>query len=287
MRAAAFFVLTAALSLAALPADAQEALPAVDGLSGKLMLSGGTGNGKDDSWAGLEGAVTFPLGHRFGMQLDLAGGGLDGPSDGKSAFYGGGAHLFWRDPSEGMVGIEASHAHLDDLGGVDLYSAGVEAERYLGALTVGGVMGVAGGSHASYSTPRGRFRYDLETQFVAGPYVTWYPDDNVALSASGAVAGDDVAAGIGIEFAPAVRTSYQPSFFVRGSLREGGEVAALAGINIYFGQRAKTLIRRHREDDPAIGNLMSLGFKGGIGFSLGAIWKFRHHKDNPTQNPCC
>jgi hypothetical protein len=283
MRTATFSTLAATVLLVAVPAHSQEALPAVDGPSGKLTLSGGGGNG--NPWGGLEGAMTFPLANRFGMQLDLAGGSVNGPREDRSAFYGAGAHVFWRDPSKGMVGIEAGGARLDALGGLNLYSAGVEAERYFGSVTLGGVMGLVDGSHATRSTSQGEYRYGLKRQFVAGPYVTWYPNDNLALSASGAIAGDNAVAGLGVEFAPATDSAYQPSFFVRGYLGEGGRAAALAGVTFYFGGRAKSLIRRQREDDPPIGNLASLGTKGGIGMALGAIWKFKKHKDNPTQIP--
>ena len=280
MRSILLTILAAAVSLGAAPARSQDSLPAVDGLSGKLRLSGATADG--DTSAGVEGAIAFPLAHRFGMQLDLGAGRMETSHDGRATYQGAGAHLFWRDPSQGMVGIETSYAHLDAYDGVHTYSAGVEAERYWDRFTLAGVMGVTGGSDTTVSNSEGRFRYDIKTEFVAGPRLTWYPDDNVALSASGAVAGDDVAAGLGVEFALASQHQYQPSLFARAVVGEGGEVYAMAGINIYFGQRSKSLIRRHREDDPPIANLSSHGYLAGLAFSLHAIKKFKQHKDNPT-----
>lgn len=280
MRSVLFTILTTAVLVCAAPARSQDELPAVDGLSGKLRLSGATVDG--DNSTGVEGAITFPLTHRFGMQLDLGAGRLETPYDGYAAYQGAGAHLFWRDPSKGMIGIETSYAHLNAYDGVHTYSAGVEAERYWDRFTLAGVMGVTGGSDTTVSNSQGRFRYDIKTEFVAGSRLTWYPYDNVALSASGAVAGDKVGAGLGAEFALASAHSYQPSLFVRAVMSEGGDVYALAGVNIYFGQRSKSLIRRHREDDPPIANLSSQGHLSGLAFTLHAIEKFKKHKDNPT-----
>ena len=282
IRHQSFCALVAAALLAAAPTAAQQPLPAVDGPSGKLMFIHGGANG--DKWTGLEGAVTVPLGHRFGLQLDGAAGGLDG-SLGKSAFYGTGAHLFWRDPSTGMVGIEAGFARLDAMGGINTYSLGLEAERYWNSVTLGGLVGLTDASGASHSTALGNFRYDPSAHFVAGTNLTWYPDDNLALTISGALSGSQMAAGMGVEWAPASTSSAQPSIFARAVLHEGGDVSALAGLSVYFGGQPKPLIRRHREDDPAIGNVMSNGTKAGILFALGSICKYRAHRDNPCHRP--
>lgn len=282
IRHQSFCTLLFAALLAASPAFAQQPLPAVDGPSGKVMFThGGTGG---DKWTGLEGAVTVPLGHRFGLQLDGAAGGLDG-STGQSAFYGTGAHLFWRDPSTGMVGIEAGFARLDAMGGINAYSLGIEAERYWSSVTLGGLIGLTDASGATNSAALGNARLDLGTHFVAATNLTWYPDDNLALTISGALSGSRVAAGVGVEWAPASTSSAQPSIFARAVLHEGGDVSALAGLSIYFGGQPKPLIRRHREDDPAIGNVMSNGTKAGIIFALGAICKFRAHGTDPCHRP--
>jgi len=239
-----------------------------------MVVHGGTGG---NNWTGLEGAVTMPLGQRFGLQLDGAAGRLDGSLE-KSAFYGTGAHLFWRDPSTGMIGIEAGFTHLNALGGINTYSLGLEAERYWNSITLGGLIGLTDASGETYVSSLGQ---GLSTQFVAGASLTWYPDDNLAVTASGAVLGGEMVAGIGVEWAPVSASTTQPSLFARAALHEGGDVTALAGLSIYFGGKPKPLIRRHREDDPTIGNVMGGGIKAGIGFTIGAICKFRQHGDNP------
>lgn len=270
-----FFAVVSLAMLSATPATAQQPVSAVDGPSGKLMvIHGGLG---DSRWTGLEGAVTLPLGQRFGLQLDGAAGGLDGVL-GNSAFYGTGAHLFWRDPSTGMIGLEAGFARLDARGGINTYSLGLEAERYWDSITLGGVIGLTDASGETFSPT---IAHDLSTQLVAGASLTWYPDDNLALTVAGAVAGGQALASIGAEWSPASANAMQPSLFARAALHEGGDVTALAGLSLYFGGKPKPLIRRHREDDPAIGNVMSNGTKAGIAFTIGAICKFRQHGDNP------
>lgn len=272
-----FFAVVSLAMLSATAAAAQHPLSAVDGPSGKLMvIHGGMGGNR---WTGLEGAVTLPLGQRFGLQLDGAAGELDG-SLGNSAFYGTGAHLFWRDPSTGMIGVEAGFARLDARGSINTYSLGLEAERYWDSITLGGVIGLTDASGETFSPTVG---HDLSTHFVAGTSLSWYPDDNLALTVAGAVAGGQAVASIGAEWAPTSASSMQPSLFARAALHEGGEVTALAGLSLYFGGKPKPLIRRHREDDPAIGNVMSNGTRAGIAFAIGAICKFRQHGDNPCQ----
>lgn len=91
--------------------SAGEPLPAVSSLNGKLSLSGGgTQPGYDvsgffpfdDDFEGgfkAKGSVTVPIAYRYGFQADGVLGTV------QDEFYGhGGAHLFWRDPSFGLLG---------------------------------------------------------------------------------------------------------------------------------------------------------------------------------------
>ncbi len=65
--------------------------PAVSAINGKIEALGGAVDG-EGAGAAL-GSVTLPLGERFGLQADAAYGEIDGEE-----LYGGGAHLFARDP---------------------------------------------------------------------------------------------------------------------------------------------------------------------------------------------
>jgi hypothetical protein len=79
--------------------------PAVAALNGKLSVEGGvTGDEGESSGVGMvNGSITTPLGHAFGVRVD----GLAGTAF--NSFFGGGtAHLFWRDPAIGLFGPVAS-----------------------------------------------------------------------------------------------------------------------------------------------------------------------------------
>jgi hypothetical protein len=56
------------------------------------------------------------------------------------------------------------------------------------------------------------------------------------------------------------------SLTVDGQLGEDGYTSAMAGLSLYFGGEDKSLIRRHREDDPSLHffNLFSAGLIGGV-----------------------
>ena len=53
---------------------------------------------------GFLAIISTSLSHRYGLQIDgVAGGSNDG------------AHLFWRDPSKGLVDIDSSAAHVENV----------------------------------------------------------------------------------------------------------------------------------------------------------------------------
>jgi hypothetical protein len=76
------------------PADVA---PAVAEFNGKFSAEGGV---IDDDGAGIAlASITVPLAHSFGLQLDGAGGYRQ-----MGDFFGGGAHLFYRDPAKLLLG---------------------------------------------------------------------------------------------------------------------------------------------------------------------------------------
>ena len=202
---------------------------AVSGLNGKVSTeAGSTGAGGNSSAIGIaQGSLTAPLGHSFGLQID----GLAATAYGSFA-GGGGAHLFWRDPQIGLVGPIAALA-----GGrgstVGLY--GGEAEFYASDFTLavqaGGLSRNVGGGG-----------------FYRGG-ITFYPIPDLALSvAGGQFAGASAAFGK-IEYQPDFIASRNVAFFVDAAAGDNSFYRATVGVRLYFGPQ-KTLIRRHREDDP-------------------------------------
>jgi hypothetical protein len=79
-------------------ARADDSLPAVSEFNGKLSYEGG--NMDSSTGDNLEGSFTVPVGHSFGAQADALFSRI-----GNHGFYGGGGHLFWRDPDVGLFGI--------------------------------------------------------------------------------------------------------------------------------------------------------------------------------------
>jgi hypothetical protein len=73
-------------------------LPAVDGINGKIAGFGG-GADHTNGFYGTTGSLTVPLAQQWGAQIDGGVGSLDG-----SGWSRGAGHLFWRDPSIGLVG---------------------------------------------------------------------------------------------------------------------------------------------------------------------------------------
>lgn len=93
---------------------------------------------------------------------------------------------------------------------------------------------------------------DANNKFLAVIEGSYYPtnDARVFLDYNHDLAGDSVT--IGSEWVFGRRGGAAQSAFASVNLGDNGDVAVRAGLTFYFGQRDKSLIRRHREDDPTI-----------------------------------
>jgi hypothetical protein len=99
------------LSTKAFPA--QGCPQAVDGFNAK---AGGYGGTLDDKIVyGGQGSFAVPLGCGYGLQAD----GLAG-SFGDNSIYAVGGHLFWRNPSSGLLGLYGSYQRWDQFSGVNV-----------------------------------------------------------------------------------------------------------------------------------------------------------------------
>ena len=223
------------LAIPVVSAHADGPAPAVSALNGKLSTEGGVtgGDGQSSGVGIVNGSITTPLGHAFGLQVDGTAGTAF------NAFFGGGtAHLFWRDPAIGLFGPFAS---VQAGSGVRAGWYGAEAELYAGIFT----FGAWGGYHEVVDN---RVGIIANSGFYAGS-VRLYPTPDLALSIS---AGSEFSRANGsatLEFQPDLFARRNVAFFVAGGLAEPSEYRVTAGIRIYFGPD-KPLIRRHREDDP-------------------------------------
>ena len=238
----------------------QQPLPAVDGINGKIDGYGGQGE-HNDSFYGTNGSFSVPLAQQLGFQAD---GGLVNDKKGVAS-YGGAGHLFWRDPSIGLLGAYGSYSHWN---GSDLFArfqstdgtvfdvnlgqistntgrVAAEGEYYLIRWTLSGVAGVE--MVGINSTLPG---FSVPNRFFDQVSAAYYVTDNFKLSAGHAYTYDTHFLTLGAEYGFALGGGRMASLFADGTLGERGANSALAGLRVYFGQHDKTLIERNRQDDP-------------------------------------
>ncbi len=244
-----FFLTTTALisglslSTAALAADlyvdgepsVPMLLPAVSGVNGKISAEGGLFDA--EGFGALSGSLSLPLGHSYGVQIDGSVGTFD-----EEFFGSAGGHLFWRNPDYGLLGVYGSYTALDGVDG-EVSRIGVEAEYYWNQVTLKGVIG------AEFLDLDAPINYD-ETNLFAFSDIAYYAMDDLELSVGHRYTGEKHALALGVEY-----QLNQPIFasgvslFAEGRIGEDEYRGAWAGVRMYLGDE-KTLIRRHREDDP-------------------------------------
>ncbi len=210
-------------------------LPAVSGLNAKIEASFGfvdlNNFGSDEEFRG-GASFSMPLGESFGFQGDLAV--VDVFDD---TMIGGTAHLFTRDPGSYLFGMIGGAGFGDN---ANIYYAGPEAEFYLDQLSLelaGGYMNVDRDNGGS------------KNKMFAFADVAFYATDDLRLSLGASSVAGFSAANAAAELQ--LSGSGLPlSLTLNGSVGEDGYMAASVGFKMYFGQEDKSLIRRHREDDP-------------------------------------
>ncbi len=215
------------------------ALPAVSGINGKVEIGGGwtdIDEFDDDEVFRGAAALSFPVGDSFGIQADLSA--LDAYGD---TAVTGALHAFTRDPNSYLFGVYGGYA---DVGRSDIWYVGPEAELYLGNVSieaVGGFMDIDGGGN-----PGSEF-------YVIGD-LGFYATENLRLTVGASSVAGFESGHAGLEWFLA-DTGIPASFTVDGRLGEDGFSSVTAGFSVYFGGEDKSLIRRHREDDPRIRSL--------------------------------
>ena len=210
-------------------------LPAVSGVNGKISLEGGALDA--EGFAAFKGSLSLPLGQQFGLQLDGSVGVLD-----EEFVGGGGGHLFWRDPSMALLGIYGSYTTIEALDG-DIARLGIEGEYYWDQFTIKGVIG------AEFIDINAPVDYD-DTNLFAFSDLSYYANDNLELAVGHRYTGDKHALALGVEYQLSQQVfANGVSLFAEGRIGEDDYKGAWAGVRMYFGDD-KSLIRRHREDDP-------------------------------------
>ncbi|MCU0884698.1 MAG: hypothetical protein MUC44_07070 [Beijerinckiaceae bacterium] len=256
--AAALLLLTQAARASDLPskvavpiAPTFAALPAVDGINGKVEAAGGWSDQqrfgilrRNNLLGEVRGALSVPLGQSFGLQVD----GMLGSHNGGTVSSGG-AHLFWRDPSRALVGVYGSASHNSRFGGRTYFRVGPEVSLYLDRFTISGI---AGYEWTNSAAAFGAITFGDRGRFFDMVDISYYPTDNIKFSVGHRYVGGRHAAALGAEALLSNQGGVAVAAFVDGRLGERDYKAVMGGIRVYFGQKEKTLIRRHREDDPTI-----------------------------------
>jgi hypothetical protein len=220
---------------------------AVDGLNGKVDAWGGQLAKK--SFYGTKGAVATPLAGAYGLQVDGAVGKFD-----HRRFAAAGLHLFWRNPSIGMYGLYVAYGDTKSaVGDVHIGNVAAEFGWYHGRWSIEGIAGVEFGNRVVgiVPTPLGNVvqTIDIKTRFLDKINVSYYLHDNVKAFVGHRYIGGKNAAALGLELAhPIPRTTAMGALFVEG--RVGEYTGIWGGLKLYVGNKDKSLIRRHREDDP-------------------------------------
>jgi len=216
---------------------------AVDGLNGKVSADGGTFN--DKTLYGGQGSISVPLGCQYGFQVDGAGGSFNDTS-----IYSAGGHLFWRDPNIGLLGVYGSYSRWDQFTGVTANHIGPEGEWYFGRWTIQGVAGVEFGNSASGQIGPNILTYNIRTRFFDQINFAYYLNDNLEVFLGHRYLGGKNALAVGGEWGVPIGGGAMGALFVEGRYGEDNTTGVWGGIRFYFGQKDKSLIRRHREDDP-------------------------------------
>ena len=225
-------------------------LPAVSAPNGKVEIGGGWTDiddlSSDEVFRG-GAAFSFPVGDMFGIQADLTA--LD--AFGETAI-GGAGHFFTRDPNSYLLGVYGGYV---DAGPANVWYVGPEAELYLDNISieaVGGLMDISNGGGSD---------------FYAMGKVALYATDDLRLSVGASTVAGFESANAGLEWFMG-DTGLPVSLTVDGQLGEDGYSSVMAGLSLYFGGEDKSLIRRHREDDPSL-HFFSLFSAGVLGGALG------------------
>lgn len=213
---------------------APSTLPAVSGPNGKVEFGGGwadlNSTSSDDVFRG-GAAFSFPVGDMFGIQADLSA--LDAFGD---TAVGGAVHAFTRDPNSYLFGAYGGYV---DAGAANIFYVGPEAELYLGNVSIEAI-----GGYMDVSTTGSKF-------YALGD-IALYATDNLRLSIGASTVASFESAHAGLEWFMADTVNVPVSLTLDGRIGDSGFTSIMAGLNLYFGGEDKSLIRRHREDDPRI-----------------------------------
>lgn len=197
-----------------------------------LKISGFGGSSRldrnNDGISGAAASFTFPLAFSFGVQLDGAYARIDNGNFGST-----GAHLFWRNPTVGLLGMYVGYSRFDRQGGIDFGRVGGEGQYYHQQWTIDTAGGVKFGD-IDQAYGRARLQY--------------YPINDLMLRAGWLYEGRSFA-NVGLEYQISNRQRTGVSLFVDGNLSNNDNHSVIGGLKVTFGN-SMSLKDRHRRQDP-------------------------------------
>lgn len=243
--------------------------PAVSAPNGKLEFDAGALSLPGVTFmARVAGTMTVPLGERFGLQADLSASTAPG------FVTTGAVHLFTRDPAAYLLGGTLGFIRSP---GATVLAAGPEVELYLDRWTLEAWGGITIAYPATAPTPR-----------RAGPFIMtnagYYTTENWRLSIGVSWLDNYGALQIGSEYLfedlamPVAATTEL-------RLGQDGALRGTLGLRGYFGPRVhKSLIHRHREDDPTDRSMALYSAAGGQTLEGAAFGSFEVSDDNTPES---
>jgi hypothetical protein len=249
---------------------------AVSGFNGKIegaagfidqdvAIIGGPVVNEDGARFHGAGSLSLPLGCMLGVQVDAAAGDIAGQT-----FVGGAAHVFMRDPSSYLVGVHGMYTNIDNAlapGDNDIWRVGPEVEFYLNNFSIEAWAGLES------SDSNGE-------DFFATVDLAMYATEDLRLNVGFRRFLDINAFAAGAEWQ--VSDTMPVSLFVEGQFGENDYATVFGGVKFYFGGEQKSLIRRHREDDPRNRVPDLVGFGQAAGNGIGGP----EDSDCTEANPC-
>jgi hypothetical protein len=217
-------------------------LNAVSAINGKWEFDAGAMSPGNATFRAA-GVLSIPIGERFGLQADLIASMRNG-----SLAYSGVVHAFTRDPSLYLAGITAGVLFAP---GSRLAAVGPEFELYLDRLSIEGWFGYAGIDYVDPLTP------DTTGAFAFGE-VAYYPTDDWRLDLGGSSVLGENSLTLGTEYL--LRDFGTPlSLVADARAHTNGNYTFTIGLKGYIGGNDdnKSLIDRHRQDDPGTEDLFA------------------------------
>lgn len=211
--------------------------PAVDGINFKASILGGGFQrnvlGTADNYM-FVGSVAAPLfSNNFGIQIDAGAGVYDGDFTSAAA----GLHLFWRDPSVGMIGIYGDWAYVNP---EHAGRVGGEFAIYNDRWSLDIFAGMQFGQH-------------VYTEFVDEVDLSYYFTDNTRGSIGHRLTSRGHVANVSFEHLFTEDQFAGVSLFGEFEVGEDNYTAGWGGVRYSFGTGAwQTLIERDRTADPIV-----------------------------------